>query len=406
MFAISQDTYSRLVTSIRDGISDLQMLASQSISLEPYREQRLQVQLLALLRDLSGGLHRAIMNSLSCTCSHTLNLELVAHSTDFNWWSVMGSKNKTEDILRHLPLCVAFSSFAAVPQAIDQDARGETWRGLQFCYTPVEDKEIAKAPQFDDILFAAMQPVPERRRSLSQQSSTAISNICAETAAADSAALKECYGFISDTSPLPVRRYMVYSATRIDHITDNRAGISLKDVWDGGDAVPLLTYRGKLWLAVTISSSVLQLYGTPWLSQSFCSSNIIFPRRNNDDRLYDTVFLWKNVEEEQLSLGEPTSPLAARRNPALLSLGFLLVEIFIGRSLAVDGCPTGQRLVRKFREAHILLPRIRRESGNYFSAVSRCLGGELHTAQCDEMQLTEQSYAGVVALLKKELEVL
>lgn len=88
----------------------------------------------------------------------------------------------------------------------------------------------------------------------------------------------------------------------------------------------------------------------------------------------------------------------------MLSLGLLLVEIFLGRPLAEDDCPAGQRLARKFREAQDLLPRIRIESANYFSAVSRCLEGGLHTRQYDEMQLTEESYAGVVALLKKDMD--
>lgn len=330
---------------------------------------------------------------------------------DLTWWSATGSKSETDDILGQTPLCLALSSFAAVPQAIDQAAEGEKWRGLQCYYMPVEDKGNTKAPQFDDmfqsdddLLFANMQCVPERKRSVSQRLPTAISNLCAETATADGKALNECYGFISDTIPLPVRRYFVYPETSIEPTTDSQAAISLQDVLDGGDAVPVMTYRDKLCLAVTIASGVLQLYGTPWLSQSFCSSNIIFLRRSNDHRPYDTVFLWKNVEEEPLSLGDPTSPLAARRNPALLSLGFLLVDIFIGRPLARDGGPAAERLARKFKEAQALLPRIRVESSNYFSAVSRCLDGKLHTSQYDEVKLTERSYTGVVVLLKKDLE--
>ncbi|OAA67691.1 hypothetical protein LEL_10314 [Akanthomyces lecanii RCEF 1005] len=169
--------------------------------------------------------------------------------------------------------------------------------------------------------------------------------------------------------------------------------------------MPYMTYTEKLQLAVTLSSSFLQLCGTPWLSEHMSSDNIVFQRRKNT-YFYEDMFIWKATRHEPLSVGAPASLLEERRNPALLSLGFLLVELFFGRPLAADCSIAEQRLERKFREAQLLLPRIRLESGNYFSAVSRCLDGELHTRKLDEMQLTEHAYAGIVALLKKDLEAL
>lgn len=106
----------------------------------------------------------------------------------------------------------------------------------------------------------------------------------------------------------------------------------------------------------------------------------------------------------------PAASLASivteRRNPALLSLGFLLLEIFFQQPIGRGSGTPRELLERQYREAQSLLPRLQRQSRNYFSAVSRCLYGELHRPQFDKMTFRENFYAGVVSLLKKDLEVL
>lgn len=229
-----------------------------------------------------------------------------------------------------------------------------------------------------------------------------IKNLCAETSVD---APSDSYGFITDGGATSARKYMVYPESTINHLASCHSTVSLREVWEEGDNMPCMTYPEKLQLAVTVSSSFLQLSDTPWLSAQISSDHIIF-LQHSDVHLYENVFISKATREEPLSLGPSASLLEARRNPALLSMGILLVEIFLGRPLGQDGGAAGQRLERKFREAQALLPRIRLESSNYFSAVSRCLDGELHTGRYDKMQLIEHTYAGVVALLKKDLEVL
>lgn len=197
----------------------------------------------------------------------------------------------------------------------------------------------------------------------------------------------------------------VCPAHTMNHLASSYSTVSLREIWAEVDAMPYMTYTRKLQLAVTLSSSFLQLSDTPWLSAQISANHIVF-LRHGDVPLYENGFISRPSCAEPPSLGRPASLLEARRNPALLSMGTLLVEIFLGRSLGQDGGAAGQRLERKFREAQALLPRIRLESSNYFSAVSRCLDGELHTGRYDKMQLIEHTYAGVVALLKKDLEVL
>ncbi|KAJ6790293.1 hypothetical protein PWT90_09959 [Aphanocladium album] len=169
-----------------------------------------------------------------------------------------------------------------------------------------------------------------------------------------------------------------------------------------------MTLPEKIRLAVTVSSSFLQLYGVPpWLSDSFSSAGIVFLRHRRRD-YYDNTFLCKHMADaEPASLAGLASIVTTRRVPALLSLGFLLVEIFFGQPIGEGGGGTARQfLERQYQEAQSLLPAIRRESTNYFSAVSRCLDGELHWGTFGEEEMREKMYAGIVSLLKKDLEIL
>lgn len=206
------------------------------------------------------------------------------------------------------------------------------------------------------------------------------------------------YGFIAENDAGSARKYLVYLAIAINDLASSPLAVSLRGTWEAGDAMPYIKCTKKLQLAVTLSSSFLQLVGTPWLSRYSLSGDVIFLRRS-DAYIYDNVFIRKRTHDDPISVSAPTSFLEDKRNPALLSLAFSLVELFFGRPLGQNASVAGQRLESKVNGARDLLPRIRLESNNYFSVVSRCLDGELHTRQYDELYLTEYSYAGVVALL-------
>ncbi len=162
-----------------------------------------------------------------------------------------------------------------------------------------------------------------------------------------------------------------------------------------------MTCKYRLQLAVTIASSFLQLYDTPWLSGNLSSDNIIFLQSENTP-LYENVFIWRAKCDDSGMQVRPM-PFSARRNPTLLSLAFLLLEVLLKQNLC-EG--TADNMKDLYFQAQKLLPKVKSESSNCFSAVSRCLDGELHTAGYTDMEFRENLYSGVVALLKKDLSVL
>ncbi|KAJ3493128.1 hypothetical protein NLG97_g4933 [Lecanicillium saksenae] len=448
VFAIGRRTYDDITSSIDEDMSRLEALVNGNISLEPERKQQSEIQLLTLLQELSFGLHRAVDRSLSCMCPHALNLRLKVYPSE-----VMYSGSESEK-LRSLDFHVLLSRPGQAPDIMETSKHNSEWRGLQFYPLPVQ--QVNGCPVLQSETLSSSEQIPycisdaqtgittSFKPELSHTTETlrrtvvpnivsknhmfpdvvcrggGIYNLCAIAVTPTKLPVK-AYGFVADVAPslnpnkgsgLPGRRYEVYP------VVNSRcapATVSLREVLDASDDIPNIGKRSmitrmtlpeKIRLAVTISSSFLQLHKTPWLPDSFSSADIIFLRLGNRCE-FGNVFLWKNMtSKEPASLSELASIVTMRRIPALLSLGFLLVEIFFGRPIGEGGGTAKQFLERQFREAQSLLPVIRRESANYFSAVSRCLDGELHWGVFSEEDMREKMYSGIVSLLKKDLESL
>ncbi|KAJ6790295.1 hypothetical protein PWT90_09961 [Aphanocladium album] len=389
VFTLSRSTYSDLTTSIRNSISDLETLTNQNVRLEPQRQQLSQVRLLTLLREISSGLYRALESSLSCACAHTLSLKLAARPSE-----IMYADDELE-MLNKLDLLLLLSSkqHSVVTEIED------SWRGFRFCSAPMMHAEkssqwlfqVPSQPTRKRVSFQQMPSFTGQRSSVATVTQIAtshavclsvpiqsadtigspkrIANLCAETASSHSTQPNECYGLISDTRTSPTRQYMVHPASFISQFTAGCSTISLQEVLEGNATMLPMTLSEQLQLAVTISSSFLQLYDTPWLSRSFSSADIMFFQRDGV-YLYDNVYIWKEVKEDRPQSLGPASLITANRNLALLSLGFLLLEIFYARPI---GQPDGSQrapLERKFAEAQKMLRMLRLESSNYFSALT------------------------------------
>ncbi|EEU33835.1 uncharacterized protein NECHADRAFT_89094 [Fusarium vanettenii 77-13-4] len=210
------------------------------------------------------------------------------------------------------------------------------------------------------------------------------------------------YGTILDNVALGVKGYSL-SPIRFSDYTDApcRSVISLREILEQKDNSIHLPYRDRLHLAVVASSSILQLHGNSWLPDTLTSSDIFFMKKQ-DYPIYPRPFLLRN---KNAGKEKETSPPFC--NPALWSLGVLLIELILGKTLASFRSPqeVSSPLI-DYSTAHCLLGEIRMASSNYGTAVTRCLGGELHNnSYCSGSEdFCQEVYAGVVALLEKGLE--
>ncbi|KAG7291261.1 hypothetical protein NEMBOFW57_001273 [Staphylotrichum longicolle] len=310
-FALQRTSYTETLTELKDNISNLVTLTSQSIDLEPSRRVRSYSRFLMILQNLSKSLYRAIQSSLA---TYPLEREAV-------WREMLAIKTVTEQ------------STTAPP--------------------PPETPLVSSAP-------------------LGDKSPSVLKKFKAK---------KSPYGRIVDTS----RKYAVYPIHSNPSTESRLSTVSLRSILNGKAApTPYLSCRDRLQIAVILASSMVQLHGSPWL----LSTGTLTSR--------DIHFFVDNEGEVSISCGDPilvkrlTAPapstvmdqasqaITSKRNPALLSLGYLLLELFLGDTMesfrASAQAPTAVgNVLADYITAQKALEKATFPSENYRSAVSRCL---------------------------------
>ncbi|KAL2000267.1 hypothetical protein VTN02DRAFT_3330 [Thermoascus thermophilus] len=245
-------------------------------------------------------------------------------------------------------------------------------------------------------------------------------DLCAAIRRAEKQSVVDCYGYITDRSTPAAPKYGVYSVpTRIDHETWTR--VSLRDLLRSkpSKTQPQLTYTDKLRLAVAISSSVLQLQGTPWLPDILTAKDIFFIRRNGV-LLYQHVFIAQQLPESGASpstadLMQQTTPTSW--NPtvlALRSLGILLIEIVCGKTLDTLRSPedtvaangTGDFLSDCITARRVAAEVCQFVGYKYESAVRRCIQCDFNhpDPSFEDDRFRQDVFHGVIALLEEDLK--
>lgn len=439
-FTLSRSSYGDLLSTIKDGIAGLETLTDQNVSLEPKRLESSQVKLLTILREISLGLYHALRRSFACTCNHDVNLKLATWASD-----IIYGENKSK-VLQDLTLHLVLSYPSRVSARVD-GAMCRRWEEVRILAVPL-DKEMApsiekqvgsdtasllnrpnqfkgKRVNFQSAsssmlsatatlvqtctVSAALSSLPSTTKSnAGLPNLEPILNLCESIQKGQKQKRTECYGFIADEQSQKIKSYNIYPvAPRDGEHQESWLTVSLTQALQRTNNAPPLSYKDKIRLAVVISTSVLQLFNTPWLPHTLSTDDILFIRKERE-YLYDNAFVMKRIPETDKAAAVYGSS-SIRRNPTLLSLGFILIELLLGQSLQAQGhVSAGFDLEEYYIAAQSLLPRVRHESMNYFSAVSRCLDGELHQhpVGLDEQDLRQSVYSGVVALLKKDLDVL
>lgn len=445
VFVLRRSTYTDLLATIKNCISNLESLIGRNIELEPARRVRSQGKLLRVLRDVSKSLHEALRFSLDCDCTHDVALGLERRAADIT------PLDDDEEITKDLLFQVAFSCQSDA-SGLERDAEKErTWQGIlaKAAASPATQPLILETPapppapakgKGKTVKFATLQPTASSTTTMVQTkigpqslhmslssltmnlASIGLSNfgasisLCEKIQMAQENAPEACYGTIVDQRSRTTRRYTVYPMPVSEHVDSRRSWsvISLREVLHQKIPAPSipLSYLHRLQLAVVISLSTLQFHNTPWLPDTLSSRDIFFAVRE-DCPIYDTPYVMKPSCSEgnpPLLRSKPTLPF--KRNLTLLSLGVLLTELILGQTLESLRSPYEESLVNSgfFLADYIttqrLMDRVRVASSNYGAAVSHCIDGELHNQEdgLDNEDFCHSVYNKVVALLEQDLE--
>ena len=176
---------------------------------------------------------------------------------------------------------------------------------------------------------------------------------------------------------------------------------------------PPMNWGERLGLALTLASSVLQLYMTPWL-QEYWDKNDIFINEacKKNIRQHSFVrrkFQAKTAEEVKES---PCLPIFIQ-NKSIFALGIVLIELSLGQSLASMRLPedleNGQPTPwTDLVTANRLLEAVYGQAGTrYGDAVRRCIRCEFdhRNTSLDDDGFRQAVYDGVVAPLEDDFRV-
>jgi len=450
-FTINRADFADELTTIKDGITSIEEMTMQNMELEPARRVRSQGRFLNILRNLSKSLFRALCCSLGCTCIHDISLRLESRSGDH-----VSPGYADEEIMQDIAFQLVFS-------AKDSDTHESScWKEVLVKVAPPERRggvlpstiSIRSRPSSPGPLPAKnprrgkMKAVSFGRSHSSAKSTTTIvealvdsasnglqdsiptltmgmasigllnfgttMNLCEQLRKAQKEKRIDCYGIISDDSSPVRRQYAVCPPPPADERGDGSvwSTVSLKEMLECSPP-PL---HARLQLAVAVSSSILQLHNTPWLPEFLDSTNIFFLKQGNYP-LYSDAFVIKKLPESKSPpvSSQPSYRAHVVRNPVLLYLGILLIELFLGKtfdSLRPKAQEENQlhavtRVLADIIAAQELVQQIRQTSANYGSAVSRCINGDFGgstAGDLDDEDFRQLVYSSVVTLIEKAVE--
>lgn len=248
---------------------------------------------------------------------------------------------------------------------------------------------------------------------------TPIENLCrAIKQCTDIEAYDRCLGYLCTQAK---QRLAVYLPGMSTTVPSQRNLASLSQLMNQGStfqnqAIPKGKFdfsRGdRLRLALTIASSVLQLYKTPWLRDDWTKDDIMI----NDGmtrRLHDQAYVSRSFPATPELTGHEKKFLGPR-NKTLFALGVVLIELSLGSTietlrdpddpLGPDGVPN---IHTTWYTANRLIDEVYDENGKrYGDAVRRCINCDfdMKSTTLDDEAFSQAVYNGVVAQLEDDVK--
>ncbi|KAF5699036.1 hypothetical protein FGLOB1_11625 [Fusarium globosum] len=418
------------------------------------KKSRLQGKFLCLMRNLANGVFGAVRASFDCPCEHHVCLQLekriidmmpddaedypVTESINFHLaLSYKSSGSKTPPLSSNdrawfemlvKPTPKPLNRFSIphkllkgaegkqawdLPQAPVHTSRPETKRRFRVIKLVGRQLRSRASPStvIDPVKVSDNSVELEAASKDLEQSPTTL-DLCEKIRQPTTTGPLICYGLLFDVSAPKTHTYNAYPIipSKFREKCD-RTMISLNQVLGLDRRYMVLSEKERLKLAVIIAANILQLYGSPWMPAVIRSWDI-YLIQGQDDPTCERFFVLQTLPIAEGPSRSGGFGLTSMRNQSLFYLGVLLIELAFGKSLELlrsecDKSSTVSQFFADYRTAKRLVDQVTSFIGpNYGSAVSRCIDGEFHGrgVGLEDQDLSHDVYAGVVALLEKELE--
>jgi hypothetical protein len=266
----------------------------------------------------------------------------------------------------------------------------------------------------------------------------AISNLCQVVMKEHRTAVAECCGYIADD--IDGRKFGLYPRLlQQKQGRDHLRVITLRQVLEDGWQHPRpFCFLDKFEVALALSVGVLHLFDTPWLGRVITLDDVVFVQERGEGvtNSADTTaaasncgskpgcagpyrpfvfrkLLVETLVDSSLTSGTPEINVntdARVANLAILSLGVLLIQVIIGKTVKALGLTANldwSTLLSKCTVGAELLGQVRGSAGtNYEMAVNWCLNNVFKVANLKNDKFCNEYYAEVVARLESDLELL
>ncbi|RYO94236.1 hypothetical protein DL762_000483 [Monosporascus cannonballus] len=417
-FSIRKSDYDDLMATLRRANSSLHRLTTQSLSLENLQNScKLDNQPIPdfnAIHDRAQGFHSALCSSWKCPChaDHSVSLRLESRIGDVQ---SDDDPNEDEESMR-TPFHVLFryshggpvkrggSTASVKPWAweeadvritIENQSHSDTVSAARSC-----GKRVRFTSEAEDAVKATLNPTPNLQP---------IQDLCRAIATLQTPQRDVCLSLLANEYAKQKYGILIYPSKEPPTDTDVWSISTLRSVLEDSE----FARRDRLHLAVTLSSSVLQLHETPWLDENWGKDDILFIKRS-EKTAYHHPFVSQGIGRGDQRSSTITPPGMRRiiRNQTLYALGVSLIELWYGKSISQlhkpeDG-PLGDSMT-EFITADRLVDELYNEAGGKYSdAVRRCVRCDFdrRANSLEDIAFQRAVYEGVVAQLKENFDFL
>ncbi|KAL6408888.1 hypothetical protein AUP68_07836 [Ilyonectria robusta] len=443
-FTLKRKDYENIISRIKTGNAALHELAGQNCRLEPNRRRRSQARVINLIRGLSQSIFNALQNATTCCCakSHRICLELVHRKAvlvpndveekiarNFNFHAVLGSfggsipsqNSETGEMALSDPparwACFsiqleepdhepATAPVSLAPTLNDQKPKRMV-RWPASLRPSTEGKASATKTLVEVSKSSALHPELATKYELPR-----VSNLCQVIPRWRKGPAVSCYGYVADIH----RKFGLYPQ---ENQLESHTTITLRQLLEGHLSDSQVGYIGKLEIALAISTSILHLYNTAWLTKMITLDDVLFFRGKEDVSLSNVQslsqpFVAKSISEaNQSHVGQSQQDTFTQQRPInlmVLSLGVLLIQVIIGKAietLDMAECMDLDAILAMNQAGKSFNGQILESGGmNYTTVVDWCLNTVFSTGGLENENVSQNFYVEVVARLEEDVKIL
>lgn len=436
---LSRSAYQDLLSKMKECNRAISTLTEQSRQLMPTRQSRSRIDRFQAIRDCAKEVYKAFCSSFSCSCvSHSINWQLdVPHDstgapfrviTATECFAGINGESKCSEGYRELELRSTEEKNMEKKRelALLPGAGKKAKKTLRFADHPVYSNSSVLQFDIAQSSFSSTTTLTQSSTSTlvitkdpsdpaeDKLSDIQIEDLCRQLSLSNFEEKTKYIGYLSAESQ---RRCEVFALQSWQVPEGKPLALSLASLLAQSrtSSYTPLSLHDRLQLSKSIATGVLQLYNSPLLPSTWTKHDITFLQRS--DKPYRKSYIRKSIGEESSSSGKRKA-LPYIPNPTIFSLGILLIEICLARTLddlrTLDDCAsdvemTNPTTATDFATAIRLLDndRILVESGEpYADAVRRCIRCNFEPPKTDlENESFRQAvYSGVVVPLEEQVK--